>query len=669
MRTDDRFVEATVDMATTRALIRERFDGIADAAIAVVTGFVGSTARGVTTTLGRSGSDYTATLFGAALDAARVVIWTDVDGVLSADPRLVPDAAPLATMHYREAAELAFFGAKVLHPRTMRPLVEHRIPLLIKNTLNPAAPGTRITDDANGDAPAVVGVTTVRDVSLVTLDGTGFQDVPGVLARALGALADRGISVLLSSQASSEESFSMAVRTKEVEAATNALEAAFAADISRGEARILPRTGAAIVTAVGDAMRDRTGVAGRLFEALGFEEVNVLTIAQSAAQNSISAVVDDRQAPTALRAMHEAFHPDREVVRVVVVGATGGVGRELVAQMDATAARMHERTGLTLRLVGVANSRRMLLDPAGLGADALDRLGEDGAPADLPALAARLADSPHRRIVFVDASAAEDVADLYPELLRAGVAVVTPNKRANTRGLAFYRELQALGRETPFLYETTVGAGLPVLATLRDLVRAGDRILRIEGVLSGTLAFVFSEMARGVAFSDAVLDARRRGYTEPDPRDDLGGRDVARKLLTLAREAGFDAEADAVAVASLVPPHLDDVPVGEFLQRLSDVDADWAARLAALAPGERLAYVGTVEGDGSGGGRLSVGVQTVRPDDALAVLDRTDSLVAFTTERYERPLVVFGPGAGPDVTAAGVLADVVHAAMRMGERL
>ncbi len=672
VRTDDRFGEATVDAATTRRLIRERFDAIGDRTLAVVTGFVGSTARGVSTTLGRSGSDYTATIFGSALDASRVVIWTDVDGVLSADPRMVPDAAPLASLHYREAAELAYFGAKVLHPRTMRPLVEPRIPLLIKNTLNPSAAGTLITDASDRDAPAVVGVTTVREVSLVTLDGTGFQDVPGVLARALGALADRGISVLLSSQASSQESFSMVVRARDTDAATRALEAAFESDIARGEAAIVPREGCAIVTAGGDAMRDRTGVAGRLFEALGFEEVNVLTIAQSAAQNSISAVVDDADAARALRAMHEAFHADREVVRVVVVGATGGVGRELVAMIGHTDAgmdaRMDERTGLRLRLIGVANSRRVLFEPAGLGPDALDRLVAEGAPVDLAALADRLAALPYRRVVFVDATASEDVADLYPRLLRAGVAVVTPNKRANTRGLAFYRELQALGRETPFLYETTVGAALPVIATLRDLVRAGDRVRKIEGVLSGTLAFVFSEMRRGRPFSEAVADARRRGYTEPDPRDDLGGRDVARKLLTLAREAGFDVEPDAVAVASLVPPHLEDAPIGTFMQRLHEADATWAARFAALAPGERLAYVGCVE-DGDDGVRLSVGVRTIPAGDALTVLDGTDSLVAFTTDRYERPLVVFGPGAGPDVTAAGTLADIVHAALRMGERL
>ena len=665
--TDDRFGEAGVLFDETDRRIRAHFEALPETAVAVVTGFVGSTRRGVTTTLGRSGSDYTATIFAGALGAERCTIWTDVDGVLSADPRIVPEAMPLARLHYREAAELAFFGAKVLHPRTMRPLATRRIPLLIKNTLNPAAPGTLITADEVPDVPPVRGVTAVRDVALLTLEGTGFLGEVGVLARAMSALADAGADVLLTGQASSEESVSMVVRSALGETARAALERAFAPDIARGEARVHFRDGCAIVTAVGDEMRHRAGVAGRLFEAIGFEEVSVMMIAQSAAQNAISAVVEDGEARRALRAMHEAFHPDRETVRVVVVGASGGVGRALVRMIGETDDRLEARTGLRLGLLALANSRRMVFDPAGLGADPLGRL-DAGDPADLAALAATLTDLPYRRIVFVDATASDDVADLYPALLEAGIAVVTPNKRANTRDAGFYRRLQALGKGTPFLYETTVGAALPVLSTLRDLVRAGDEVTRIEGALSGTLAYVFSSLMDGATFSGAVREAAARGYTEPDPREDLAGRDVARKLLTLAREAGLDVEPGAVEVESLVPESLRDVPAAEFLGWLSTADAAWAARLAALEPGHRLAYVGTVERTADGA-RLQVGVRSIPPGAPLSVLRGTDSLVAFTTERYERPVVVFGPGAGPEVTAAGTLADVVHAALRMGERL
>ncbi len=607
VRTDDHFGEAGVDFAETHRLIQAHFAEIPEAAIPVVTGFVGSTPRGVTTTLGRSGSDYTATIFAAALGARRCVIWTDVDGVLSADPRLVPEAQPLASLHYREAAELAYFGAKVLHPRTMRPLTEQGIPLLIKNTLNPDAPGTLITDAPDPDAAPVRGVTTVRGVVLLTLEGISFAGEVGVMARALGALAGAGADVIMTSQASSEESVSFVVRKGEAESSERALNAAFEERIGRGEARIVRRDGCAIVTAVGDEMRGTSGIAGRLFEALGFEEIEVVMIAQSAAQNSISAVVDDARAPRALRAIHEAFDPDREVVRVAIAGATGGVGRALVKMIEEGADRLHERADLRFRLVAFASSSRMVFDPKGLTSGVLAHL-EEGEPTDLAALAGRLAEMPQRRVVFVDCTAAEAAADQYALLLREGIAVVTPNKRANTREMGFYRELQALGTETPFLYETTVGAALPVLDTLRDLVRSGDRVRRIEGVLSGTLAFVFAEMRAGVPFSEAVREARRRGYTEPDPRDDLEGRDVARKLLTLAREAGFSAELDQVEVASLVPAHLHEVPLAEFLARLDEGDALWADRLAALAPGHRLAYVGRVEPDADTGSvRLSVG--------------------------------------------------------------
>lgn len=665
VRTDDRFGEATVDFDVTNRLIQNHFAAIPADTIAVVTGFVGSTPRGVSTTLGRSGSDYTATIFAGALRAQRCIIWTDVDGVLSADPRLVPEAAPLARLHYREAAELAYFGAKVLHPRTMRPLVEQGIPLLIKNTLNPTAEGTLITNTAGGEDP-VRGVTTVRGVSLVTLEGTDFLGVVGVVARAVGALADAGVDVLMTSQASSEEAVSMVVRSAQGETARHALERAFADVITRGDARVVFLDGCAIVTAVGDGMRERSGIAGRLFEALGFEGVSVQMIAQSALQNSISAVVHDAHARQALRAMHEAFHPDRETVRVAVVGATGGVGRALVRMIRAHAERLADRTDLRLDVIALASSSRMAFAPNGLPPGVLDRLcaGETGEPFDLGTLVARLVELPYRRVVFVDATASETVADAYAELLEAGIAVVTPNKRANTRSFEAYQQLQSLAKATPFLYETTVGASLPVLSTLRDLVRSGDVVKKIEGVLSGTLSFVLSAVMDGVPFSEAVREAQTRGYTEPDPRDDLGGMDVARKLLTLAREAGQAVEPGAVQVESLVPEPLRHTAPETFLDRLADYDSLWADRLAALPPGHRFAYVGTLNGRS-----LTVGLQTVGPDSPLAALRGTDSLVAFTTERYIRPVVVMGPGAGPDITAAGVLADIVHAAFRMGERL
>ncbi len=662
IRTDASFGEANVLFEETSDQIQEAFEEIPDTTIAVVTGFIASTERGVTTTLGRSGSDYTATILGGALRAQHVTIWTDVDGVLSADPRLVPDAFALPQLSYREAAELAYFGAKVLHPRTMRPLLSPRIPLRIKNTLNPSAPGTLISEKTTTMEGHVKAITAIRDVAVVMLEGTGLVGIPGISARALSALAAERINVLMISQASSEQSLCCVVPSDAANDSQLALRLAFEPELSRGDvASIYTIEGCAVISSVGDNMRERPGLAGRMFSTLGRSGVNVLAIAQGAAETNISAVVREADARQAVHALHDEFALVRHRVHVFMIGA-GIVGQALLRMLGDQQKTLLERLNLNIHLVGVANRSKMAWDIEGIPFEqAVATLHASERKGGLDAILTHLKEAKLNRLMVIDATASDEVAHHYPDLLERSIAVITPNKRANTKDQAFYERLQraAHRQQVPYLYETTVGAGLPVISTLRDLIRSGDKIHRIEGVLSGTLAHIFNGMAIGRKFSEAVRAARTMGFTEPDPRDDLKGDDVGRKLLILAREIGLSVERDDVAVESLVPVHLFDISVADFMEQIDELDAPWEERMAAAREeGGRLQYIGLIEDD-----RLSVRTRWIGPESPFSHLKGTDNMVVYTTDRYnEFPLVVQGPGAGPVVTAAGILADLIKAA-------
>jgi aspartokinase/homoserine dehydrogenase 1 len=632
----------------------------------VITGFVAATPEGVPTTLKRNGSDFSASIFGALLDAREIVIWTDVDGVLSADPRRVPEAELVPEMSYDEACELAYFGAKVLHPRTMEPAVARGIPIRIRNSFNAAHPGSviRAASAVGRREVPVSGFSTVDRVALVNVEGTGMIGVPGVAQRIFGALREVGVSVMLISQASSEHSVCFAVPEAQGNAAREAVEKAFARELTAGQLhRVEVETGQSVLAAVGDAMAHVPGVAARFFTALAKAGVSVRAIAQGSSERNLSVVIHGADATRALRAVHAGFYLSERVLSLGLVGP-GQVGRALLAQLAEQAPVLRARFKLDIRLRGVADSRRMVLSEKGIAPEtALETLARDGVALDADLFAAHVG-APHLpHGAVVDCSASEAVAELYAAWLARGLHVVTPNKRAGAGPVARYRALRQWGaRGRHWLYEATVGAGLPVITTLRDMVQTGDRIERVEGVLSGTLSYVFNVFDGTVPFSEVVRDARARGYTEPDPRDDLSGMDVARKLVIVAREMGVEIELGDVDVESLVPANAAGAASAEeFLDRLRDSDDAMAARVRdARAAGSRLRYVGVV--DASGKARVSLA--TYSEHHAFARLAATDNIFAFTTARYPaaQPLVVQGPGAGPAVTAGGVFADVLRLA-------
>ena len=632
----------------------------------VITGFIAQTPRGIQTTLGRNGSDYSASIFGALLNAREIVIWTDVDGVLSADPRRVPDAKVIDSLSYNEAMELAYFGAKVIHPQTMAPAVARQIPILIKNTFAAQKAGTRICADPKS-ALQVKGITTIDRVGLVNLEGAGMIGVPGTAQRLFGALRDAGISVILISQGSSEHSICFAVPDGEAIAAGDVVRRAFANELREGQIQEVDVSrGCAILAVVGDGMAGSPGIAGKIFAALGAAAVNIRTIAQGASERNISVVIDARHSTRALRAVHAGFYLSPHTVSIGLIGP-GLVGGALLDQVHSQLERLATETSLDLRVRGLASSRRMLTVDAAVDlATWRDAWAAATAPVDLAAFARHVKAEHLPHAVIIDCSASAEVAAHYAEWLGQGIHVVTPNKKGNTGTLADYVKVRDAARRgaTHYLYEATVGAGLPVIQTLRDLKQTGDRVRSIEGIFSGTLAYLFNVYDGREPFSAIVRAAKQKGYTEPDPRDDLSGTDVARKLIILGRELGLKLELGDVAVESLVPPELKDGTAEEFLAGLPEFDARMAARHAeAKASGHVLRYVGRL--DASGG--ATVGLVKLEARHAFANIALTDNVVRFETDRYcDNPLIVQGPGAGPEVTAAGVFGDLLKLCAYLG---
>ena len=639
-----------------RQIIGEKFSGIA-----VITGFIASSREGLPSTLGRNGSDYSASIFGALLDAAEVEIWTDVDGVMSGDPRRVPEAKVIGAMSYNEAMELAYFGAKVIHPQTMAPAVAQNIPLRIRNTFNPDHPGTTITAAAPARETIVKGVSAIDGVAVINLEGAGMIGVPGTADRLFGALREAAVSVMLISQGSSEHSICFAVREDAADIARRVVERAFAVELEQGQVQRVEVThDCAILAVVGDGMAGLPGSAGRFFRTLGNAGINVRAIAQGASERNISAVIAGKDMTRGLRAVHSSFYLSAKTVSIGIIGP-GSVGSVLIEQIAAASERLRSQFNLDLRVRGIASSRKMCLGPSRIDLAGWRKELERGEPADIERFVEHVQTDYLPHTVLIDCTASQDVANRYAGWLERGIHVITPNKRAHSGPAAYYHELKRIARSgnTHFLYEATVGAGLPVINTLKDLVVTGDDIERISGIFSGTLAYLFNVFDGTQPFSEIVREARARGYTEPDPRDDLSGMDVARKAVILAREAGLDLELDQLDVESLVPEKLAKASVDEFLERLADFDAPMAERVArARAEHKVLRYVADVDVRGRS---ARVRLDTFGADHPFANISLTDNIVQFVTRRYSaNPLIVRGPGAGPDVTAAGIFADLLR---------
>lgn len=660
--TDDQFTAANVLFPETNRAVRNYFTklfrGRSRPSIAVVTGFVASTRDGQTTTLGRNGSDYTAAILGAALRAEAVEIWTDVDGVLSADPRDVPSAFVLPDISYEEAMELSYFGAKVLHPATIAPAVARRIPIVIKNTFRPDEPGTVISRDRGKSEQLAKGITSISDLTLLTLRGLSMVGVPGTAERLFRALASRGVNVILISQASSEHTICFAVRSADAAAAVAAVRAEFKFELHHELTSLDLKPNQTIVAVVGDEMKGNPGVSGKVFGALGRHNINITAIAQGASERNISCVIDSSQQTRALNIIHEAFFDRRKRLALFVIGV-GNIGTTLLRQLRDQQQSL-SRLGFQLSVIGVANSKHFIIDGKGIDLRRWrEKLSTSRRKSDPQLIAQEIAKLKLTDVAVVDCTANDSVVKAYPDFVRADLHIITPNKRANVLPWKEYSALMELMRKRQkyFFDEANVGAGLPILSTLRDLIASGDVITRIEGIFSGTLSYLFSNYDGSVPFSELVREAAANGLTEPDPRDDLSGQDVARKLLILARQSGLRMEISQVKVDSLVPRSLSGGKFSpKFLGAFARHDKAMQTRLErARARKTVLRYVGILDK-----GRASAGIKEFPLDHPIAGVRPGDNIIAFTTKRYAKtPLVVQGPGAGAEVTAMGVFSDIL----------
>ncbi len=632
------------------------------AGIVVITGFIAGDEGGLQTTLGRNGSDHSAAIFASLLSASELIIWTDVDGVMSADPNRVPEAQVIDRLTYSEAMELAYFGAKVIHPQTLGPAVEKDIPVTIRNSKNPSHPGSRIEAESVSVA-SIKGITAVGGMAMLNLEGSGMIGVPGTADRLFASLKSAGVSVTLISQASSEHSICIAVPQELAERARKVVTEAFADELESGQIQKVDVTESqSIVAVVGDGMAGTPGIAARFFGTLGRAGINIRAIAQGSSERNISAVVDSDEAVKALRAVHSGFYLSAKTISIGLIGP-GTVGTALLRQIEKQSDKLRQNFNIDLRVRVISRSRQMLLGDRRIDlANWQNEFESSSVDADLAAFEQHLNPDHLPHAVIIDCTASDAIASKYAEWLTRGIHVITPNKKAFSSAYEDYQALQDAADEgsSHYFYETTVGAALPVINTLCDLIHTGDEVRSIQGIFSGTLAYLFNVYNGSTPFSEIVRVAKESGYTEPDPRDDLSGMDVARKLTILARELGQTIEIGDFPVRNLVPEALRDCSVDEFLAKLSDYDDEMQSLYQkAAADGQQLRYVAKLDA----GGTASVGLEAVDASHPFCNINLTDNIVQFETERYSaNPLVIQGPGAGPEVTAAGVFADLLRLA-------
>lgn len=662
IKTDNTHNNANVDFEVTNSNIVKYISSAAN--LVICPGFVSSNKEGVTTTLGRGGSDYTAAIFASALTADTFEIWTDVSGMMTSDPRQVAAASPIEKLSFQEALELSHFGAKVIYPPTIQPVLDKKIPIKIKNTFAPEDVGTTISEDANGTKQFVKGLSSVKDIALLNLTGSGMVGVPKFSFRLFKALSEAKVNVIIITQGSSEHSICVGIDKKDVEIAKEAVAEEFQLELSLRKIDPLEvEENMAIVALVGDRMREHVGIGGQMFSALGENGISIKAIAQGSSERNITVVLEDKHLKKALNVLHESFFlSQRKRMNLFMIGI-GNVGGTFIEQVKAQYEYLDTHENVDLRIVGIANSRQMFFDEDGIDLnDWKGQLEKSGQAMDKDAFVQNMVDLNLRNSIFVDNTANYDIAGLYQNILTKSISVVTPNKIACASDHDTYLNLKATAREykSKFYYETNVGAGLPVITTLGDLIKSGDKVTKIQAVLSGSLNFIFNTFKPGVKFVDVVRQAGVEGYTEPDPKIDLSGVDVMRKILILIRESGKRFELDDITSESFIPQECMDTNNNEeFYASLEKHDEVFQKLVKdAEAKGARLKVVATYDE-----GKASVGLEEIPSDHPFYVLEGKDNIVLFYTHRYvEQPLVIKGAGAGAEVTASGIFADVMRIA-------
>ncbi len=660
IRTNSSFTAAEVDFVISNKKVLGYFSST-PGDLFIVPGFIASDSNGITTTLGRGGSDYTAAIIAAAMDASVLEIWTDVSGMMTADPRLTNNAKIIPHISYQEAMELSHFGAKVIYPPTIQPVMGKGIPVWIKNTFSPEDEGTLIETTATGNTDIVRGISSINNIALISLEGSGMIGIPGFSKRLFEALSNEKINVILITQSSSEHSITVGIDAAYAGKAKQATDAAFANEIALHKVEPLKvENELSIVALVGENMKNHTGISGRMFGAMGKNGVNIRAIAQGSSEKNISAVIATKDVKKAINVLHEEFFETTyKQVNLFIIG-TGNVGSKLLQQLQQQFVFLQKHLRLQVKVTGLCNSRKMVLDEEGIDLSNWKERLDNGQLALLHQFAEEIISRNLRNAVFVDVTANADVADIYSKLLEKSISVVACNKVAASSAYSNYKKLKDLAREynSQFLFETNVGAGLPIIATLNDLVHSGDRIHKIHAVLSGTLNFVFNNYDGEQKFAEVVRQAQKEGYTEPDPRLDLGGTDVMRKILILAREAGYQMDMEQVVNQSFMPEKCMQGSVNNFYQAMLEEEEHFKKLLnKANEAGCKLKFVASLEN-----GLASVGLQHINPEHDLYHLYGKDNVVLFYTDRYkDQPLVIKGAGAGAAVTASGVFADIIRA--------
>ena len=660
--TNSNYTNAAVDFNKTNEQVREFFGDITSK-IAILPGFIASASNGDTTVLGRGGSDFTAAIYAAALDAPVLEIWTDVSGMFTANPKLVSQALPIRKISYEEAMELSHFGAKVIYPPTIYPVLKKGIPIFIKNTLHPDEYGTLITKNPKSKSSPVTGITHIDDVTLITLEGSGMVGIPGFSKRLFETLANEKINVKLITQASSEHSICIGIDDVNADKAKRAVDEAFEFEILRDKINpLVIEKNLSIIAIVGDHMKSHQGISGKMFSTLGRNNVNIRAIAQGASEKNISAVIDKKDVKKAINSLHEAFFADKLKQLNIYITGVGNVGAKLVEQIRNQQQFLQENLKINLRVIGLSNSKKMIFNEDGIDLLSWKEQLAQGEQASLSNFLEKAKSLNKRNSIFVDITANEHVANMYKEYLKNSIAVVACNKIAASSHYDTYKELKNLSLEynAPFFFETNVGAGLPIIDTLNNLIASGDRINNIQAVLSGSLNFVFNNFKKGIRFYDVVKQAEAEGYTEPDPRIDLSGVDVARKILILARESGIQMDLEDIEnISFLSEKNLKAGSVADFYKTLSEDAAHFDALLAkADEKNCRLKYVAEFNN-----GKASVGLREIPKGHPFFNLEGKDNIVMFYTKRYpEQPMIIKGAGAGADVTASGLFADIIKIA-------